>query len=249
MTPSSDHNDRELDESGMGDFPFSIFGEQDNNVDFGGSGGGDYSEGSCPVSFQVTEEVKVNHGMFVATRQGAETFFHQVVPSQVLKVQNLHLMPASMPFSSSLSNEGKREPSLSAAQRRSGPSLVNLFRAKSMIRTWIGSGNSIFGMLGILWIMCIVHLGDGVAYKAMLMDARFLAGEEVSRPGMSKRKREGSISKRNSHNKQQQQQHLSVSPPANPEGTLSVCLRKIGFLVTIALALSAIWIKQILITS
>ncbi|CAN0897380.1 NAC domain-containing protein 54 [Linum grandiflorum] len=33
------------------------------------------------------QEVKVNHGMFVATRQAANTFFHQLVPSQTVKIQ------------------------------------------------------------------------------------------------------------------------------------------------------------------
>lgn len=41
-------------------------------------------------SFEVIEEVQVNHGMFVSTRQVAETFFHQLVPSQTVKV---HLNP------------------------------------------------------------------------------------------------------------------------------------------------------------
>ncbi|XP_047318140.1 NAC domain-containing protein 86-like [Impatiens glandulifera] len=37
-------------------------------------------------SFEVYEKVEVNHGLFVSTRQVAETFFHQIVPSQVVKV-------------------------------------------------------------------------------------------------------------------------------------------------------------------
>ncbi|XP_010525037.1 PREDICTED: NAC domain-containing protein 45-like [Tarenaya hassleriana] len=35
----------------------------------------------------VEEEIKVNHGMFIATRQATETLFHQIVPSETLKVQ------------------------------------------------------------------------------------------------------------------------------------------------------------------
>ncbi|XP_065858223.1 NAC domain-containing protein 54 [Euphorbia lathyris] len=44
-------------------------------------------------SFEVIEEIKVNHGMFVSTRQAAETFFHQLVPSQTVKI---HLNPEIM---------------------------------------------------------------------------------------------------------------------------------------------------------
>lgn len=42
---------------------------------------------SSSPSFEVVhEEVKVNHGFFVSTQQVAETFFHQLVPSQTVKV-------------------------------------------------------------------------------------------------------------------------------------------------------------------
>ncbi|KAL5811927.1 hypothetical protein ACOSQ3_026877 [Xanthoceras sorbifolium] len=46
---------------------------------------------SSSPSFEVVEEIKINHGMFVSTRQVADTFFHQIVPSQT--VQLLHLNP------------------------------------------------------------------------------------------------------------------------------------------------------------
>ncbi|OMO88868.1 No apical meristem (NAM) protein [Corchorus olitorius] len=42
-------------------------------------------------SFEVVEDIKINHGMFVSTRQVANTFFHQIVPSQTVKV---HQNPA-----------------------------------------------------------------------------------------------------------------------------------------------------------
>ncbi|KAF7831166.1 NAC domain-containing protein 86-like [Senna tora] len=54
----------------------------------------DYS--SSPIScFDqiIHEETKVSHGMFVATHQASETFFHQIVPSQTLKV---HLNPINL---------------------------------------------------------------------------------------------------------------------------------------------------------
>ena len=47
----------------------------------------DYS--SSP-SFEVIEEIQVNHGMFVSTRQVADTYFHQIMPSETVKV---HLNP------------------------------------------------------------------------------------------------------------------------------------------------------------
>ncbi|MED6123656.1 hypothetical protein PIB30_050562 [Stylosanthes scabra] len=54
-----------------------------NNID-----NDDYS--SSP-SFEVVEEIRVSHGsMFVSTRRVADTFFHQIVPSQTVQV---HLNP------------------------------------------------------------------------------------------------------------------------------------------------------------
>ncbi|CAK7338885.1 unnamed protein product [Dovyalis caffra] len=44
-------------------------------------------------SFEVVEEIKVSHGLFVSTRQATETFFHQLVPSQTVKI---YLNPAVM---------------------------------------------------------------------------------------------------------------------------------------------------------
>lgn len=41
--------------------------------------------------FEVVEEIKVSRGLFISTRQAAETFFHQIVPSQTVKV-HLNLM-------------------------------------------------------------------------------------------------------------------------------------------------------------
>ncbi|KAK4749167.1 hypothetical protein SAY87_026616 [Trapa incisa] len=212
LTPSSHQNDRELE-----DFPFSIFGNHDNN----NGGGREDSEGSCQISFQVIEEVKVSHGMFVATQQVAETFFHQVVPAQVLKVHNLNLMPTSTLESPSFKSNGWNP------RRRGGsPSLMNdLFGEKSTIRAWIMYGNSIFSMLGILWIMHIFHVRDDIVYEAMVIDPSSVLEE--------------SISKRNDQDMQQLQ---NIFPAYRPERTLSVCLSKIGLVITIALAVSAVWI-------
>ena len=51
---------------------------------------GNMDDYSSSPSFEVFEEIKVNHGLFVSTRQVAETFFHQLVPSQTVQV---HLNP------------------------------------------------------------------------------------------------------------------------------------------------------------
>lgn len=84
---NKEHNDTEINDFSLGfindnDDPNENFIE-DGNID-------DYS--SSP-SFEVVEEIKVNHGMLVSTRQVVETFFHQIVPSQTVQV---HLINSVM---------------------------------------------------------------------------------------------------------------------------------------------------------
>lgn len=81
----------EQNHGNMNDFSLGFINEdepQNENFIDEGTTMDDYS--SSPSCFRVVEEVKVSHGMFVATRQAAKTFFHQIVPSQTLKV---HLNP------------------------------------------------------------------------------------------------------------------------------------------------------------
>ncbi|KAF7816297.1 PH, RCC1 and FYVE domains-containing protein 1 isoform X1 [Senna tora] len=78
---SKELNDAEINDMSLG------FMNEDHDPNNNKNDGEDYS--SCP-SFEVVEEVKVSHGMLMSTRQVADTLFHQIVPSQTLKV---HLNP------------------------------------------------------------------------------------------------------------------------------------------------------------
>ena len=49
-------------------------------------------------SFEVVEDIKVNHGMFVSTRQVANTLFHQTVHSQTIKVLQNSMTATSFQF-------------------------------------------------------------------------------------------------------------------------------------------------------
>ncbi|GAA0159236.1 hypothetical protein LIER_38824 [Lithospermum erythrorhizon] len=54
---------------------------------------GDLDNFSDNLSFEIYEKTtEVSHGMFISTRQAAETFYHQIVPSTTLQV---HLNPKS----------------------------------------------------------------------------------------------------------------------------------------------------------
>lgn len=77
----------------MNDFSLAFINEDDDpnhkNFDMEGSGNSMANYSSSP-SFEVVEEIKVNHGLFISTRQVAETFFHQTMPSETVKVQSLN---------------------------------------------------------------------------------------------------------------------------------------------------------------
>ncbi|KGN50914.1 NAC domain-containing protein 86 [Cucumis sativus] len=76
----------------MNDFSLAFINEDDpnpNNYDMEGSDNTMANYSSSP-SFEVVEEIKVNHGLFISTRQVAETFFHQTIPSETVKVESLN---------------------------------------------------------------------------------------------------------------------------------------------------------------
>ncbi|XP_054794305.1 NAC domain-containing protein 54-like isoform X2 [Prosopis cineraria] len=82
---SVQHESNNINDFSLG---FLNYDEPNENFIDEGTPMDDYS--SSPSCFEMVEEVKVSHGMFVATHQAAKTFFHQIVPSQTLKV---HLNP------------------------------------------------------------------------------------------------------------------------------------------------------------
>ncbi|XP_045826469.1 NAC domain-containing protein 86 isoform X1 [Trifolium pratense] len=77
---------KEINETNIGNFSMEFINDNDDpNENFIDDSNIDYSNST---SYEVVEETtKVSHGMFVATRQVADTFFHQITPSQTIKVQ------------------------------------------------------------------------------------------------------------------------------------------------------------------
>ncbi|TKY56653.1 NAC domain-containing protein 86 [Spatholobus suberectus] len=81
---SEQHSNKEHNDTEINDFSLGFINDDDPNENCIEDGNvDDYS--SSP-SFEVVEEIKINHGMLVSTRQVAETFFHQIVPSQTVQV-------------------------------------------------------------------------------------------------------------------------------------------------------------------
>ncbi|CAL5202791.1 unnamed protein product [Lathyrus oleraceus] len=78
---------KEINDTDIDNFSMEFINDNDNpNENFIDDGTNiDYSNST---SYEVVEETtKVSHGMFVATRQVANTFFHKITPSETIKVQ------------------------------------------------------------------------------------------------------------------------------------------------------------------
>ncbi|XP_042498363.1 NAC domain-containing protein 86-like [Macadamia integrifolia] len=58
----------------------------------------DLNNFSSDPNFEVYEKVEVNHGMFISSRQVAETFFHQIEPSKTVQVHLNPLMTYNYPM-------------------------------------------------------------------------------------------------------------------------------------------------------
>ncbi|KVI08685.1 No apical meristem (NAM) protein [Cynara cardunculus var. scolymus] len=81
---SSHHNNFESTED---HFSLGFTTEDNNNSNDNFLDEGDLDDFTTTPSFEIYEKTKVSHGLIVSTRQVSETFFHQIVPSQTVKVQ------------------------------------------------------------------------------------------------------------------------------------------------------------------
>ncbi|KAF8398823.1 hypothetical protein HHK36_014683 [Tetracentron sinense] len=78
------NNFEELKDTEINDLPLEFV--NDPNAFFSEDGDHEDDFSSTP-SFEIYEKIEVNHGMFISTRQVAETFFHQIKPSKTVKVR------------------------------------------------------------------------------------------------------------------------------------------------------------------
>ncbi|KAG6660012.1 hypothetical protein I3843_03G071100 [Carya illinoinensis] len=74
----------------MNHLPLDFINDEPNDHENFLDDGNCMDDYSNSPNFEVIEEVKVNHGMFISTSQVAKTFFHQIVPSQTVEI---HLNP------------------------------------------------------------------------------------------------------------------------------------------------------------
>lgn len=218
----------EFNDSEINSFPLGFINDEPNeNFLDDGDQMDDYSNSP---NFEVIEEIKVNHGMFISTRQVAETFFHQIVPSQTVEV---HLNPAMIMKTFSIDQKSDH------LQIRS-----------SFFRNFKYVASAIISMVALI----LVHLYDGGYLEE---EKRLTDGFTTASSGEVKgdlaccannvRKKERSGRIKWSDRKKQ------VSSVINAEGrgnSLSAFSRStVGIFITVSLALCTMWANHIIPTA
>ncbi|KAG5247248.1 NAC domain-containing protein [Salix suchowensis] len=193
-------------------------------------------------SFEVVEEIKVSHGLFVSTRQATETFFHQLVPSQTVKI---YLNPAVVTTNiciDTAENTQKYDtkPSKTTAKE-------NFIGSKSSVQNpWRYLASNIVCMIVILLMHCF-YLGENVE-NGKLMD-EFMGSGSVEEEGFcpSKnmikpmKKPSGKLMKRDGNEKEKD---LVVTIRGGGGSKLGLFLKKLGLFLTISFALCSILVNH-----
>lgn len=191
----------------------------------------DYS--SSP-SFEVVEEIKVNHGLFVSTCQVAETFFHQLVPSQTVKV---HLNPV---FGNNLLVEKKADQTLTSTQSSEGSNFFIEVSNKRVKHWWKTVSTTICSLaLLLMHYVCFGHehlenenLKDGFRTTSIaVMNDKKMTG------GMKRCNREA-----------EKVSVVNIRGGGNSY-RLVVFSKKIGIFLTVSLALCTMWANHNIISS
>ncbi|EEF35791.1 hypothetical protein RCOM_1603380 [Ricinus communis] len=208
------------------------FINDDANANFIGEGNVD-DLASSP-SFEVVEEIKVNHGMFVSTRQAAETFFHQLVPSQTVKI---HLNPETA------ENFSVEKVDMQAQVKRfktvSKDSKFNMGISK-LIQPWKKIARTIICMIVILLLHCLYMGNEKLTVHGLMENG---SGEEMRVCPKNKK----NIQQRNKWIDDKKENDLLVIIRGG--NRFSVILRKLGLFLTVSLALCTMWFNHIILTS
>ncbi|KAG5093663.1 hypothetical protein JHK84_049251 [Glycine max] len=217
------NNNKELNDTDIDDFSMGFINGDDHNENFIDEGNINYSNST---NFEVVEETKVSHGMFVSTRQVADTFFHQIAPSQTVKVQLNPLMAEDQ----SIEN---------AVMVNQGPPFFRKFKAYVMGKL-TKSSNTIASALVFLFALLLMHC---VFLKEQVED---LKSDPKCFDGANSMKK---IMRQPAENIIWNEQENFWSVGIKCGKGFSVVLKKIGIFLTISLALCTMWANHVIVDS
>ncbi|TXG69839.1 hypothetical protein EZV62_004774 [Acer yangbiense] len=162
-------------------------------------------------SFEVVEEIKINHGMFVSTRQVADTFFHQIVPSQTVQV---HLNPT---MTSNLSM--KKE----------------MLTQTEFMKPWKDIVRAVVFMVAFLSMHCF-YVGEDQLENENLMDEK---SGGLMKSWIDDKK----------ENDDEDNNFLIKVNTGGGNNNLIAFLKKLGFFLTISLAVCTMWANHIVVVT
>ena len=226
----NDKSCKEFNDSEMNNFQLGFIDEPNENF----LDDGNLEDYSSSPSFEVIEEVKVNHGMFISTRQVAETFFHQIVPSQTVKV---HLNPVLMSSSSI-----EKEDSQITGENRA--SFLRKFKAfaRGKFVAFTKAVNPCAIMCVVTLLLVHIYLEEHME-EEKLMDG-FSSTGSVKEEGCSNNGKSKKMPGRIKCNDKRGQ----VSVVTNTEGgnSFSAFFKRIEIFLTVSLALFTMWANHII---
>ncbi|KAL1327411.1 hypothetical protein HN51_037465 [Arachis hypogaea] len=198
--------------------PNENFIDDDDNIDYSNS-----------TSFEVLEETKVSHGMFVATRRVADTFFHQIVPSQTIKVQ---LNPVTI-----MGNNSSME-MLKNNQE-------SLFKKLMMMKSPNTLASAIVFIFALLLTLCVNLKGQVENYWASRSDDDTInVKKKCCYDANSSMKRMKQVAHKIIWNQQEKSWCVGIKSGRG----FSVVLKKIGIFLSISLALCTMWVNHVTIS-
>ncbi|CAB4302244.1 unnamed protein product [Prunus armeniaca] len=216
------------------DFSLGFINEDPNDNFLNDGTMDDYSPSP---SFEVIEEIQVNHGMFVSTRQVAETFFHQLMPSQTVKV---HLNPALGQnfFVERVDTQTKCENIGSFFESFKAFGMDKFVGVSKSTKPWRKVASTLVCAVTLL-LMHIIYFGQHVEDEK-LMDAftsttTAAIVEEKGNSNVSKKKKGLGLIKW--RNKEEKVCLVNI----RGGNSCSVLLKKIGVFLTVSLALCTMW--------
>ncbi|KAK1575171.1 hypothetical protein Q3G72_003172 [Acer saccharum] len=209
----TDHNNcLGFDDSDINDFSLGFIDDHQSDDQNRLDDDHDNADGfASSPSFEVVEEIKINHGMFVSTRQVADTFFHQIVPSQTVQV---HLNPT---MTSNLSM--KKE----------------MLTQTEFMKPWKDIVRAVVFMVAFLSMHCF-YVGEDQLENENLMDEK---SGGLMKSWIDEKK----------ENDDEDNNFLIKVNTGGGNNNLIAFLKKLGFFLTISLAVCTMWANHIVVVT
>ncbi|XP_068495509.1 NAC domain-containing protein 86 isoform X2 [Phaseolus vulgaris] len=212
---------KEITDTEIDDFSMGFMNDEDPNENFLNEENIDYSNST---NYDVVEETKTNHAMFVSTHQVADTFFHQIAPSQTVKVQLNPVMAANQ--------------CIEKATVKKGPSFFRKFKA-CVTGKLIKPSNTVASVLEFIFAFLLMHC---VFLKGLVEDWK----PDLKRCGcVYSMKNMGEATESVPRNEQEKVWFVGIRYGKG----FSMVLKKISIFLTISLALFTMWANHIIVDS